>query len=120
MSGMKIFDMHIHIYPEKIAQKAAQSIGEFYGDERIHGAGTLEDCVARLDAAGISGFAAHSVALEPRHVDAINRFILSARDRCPNRLVPFAALHPDMENTAEAVEGMAVQGFRGFKVHPDM
>ena len=117
---MKIFDVHIHIYPEKIALKASQSIGEFYGGEQVHGTGTLEDCVSRLDAAGIACFAAHSVALQPRNVEAINRFILSARDRYPQRIVPFAALHPDIENLPAAVEDMAARGFRGFKVHPDM
>lgn len=117
---MKIFDVHIHIYPDKIAQKASQSIGDFYGGERIAGTGTLEDCISRLDAAGISGFAPHSVALFPRNIGAINRYILSVRDQYPDRAVPFAALHPDMENAAEAAADMAAQGFRGFKVHPDM
>ena len=117
---MKIFDVHIHIYPEKIALKASQSIGEFYGGEHVHGTGAPEDCVSRLDAAGITHFAAHSVAVQPRNVAAINRFILAARDLYPNRLAPFAALHPDMENISAAVEDMAKSGFCGFKLHPDM
>ena len=117
---MKIFDVHIHIYPEKIALKASRSIGDFYGGTDIHGTGTLEDCITRMDAAGIERFAAHSVALLPRNVEAINRFILSAQARYPERIVPFAAVHPDQENVTAAVESVARQGFRGFKIHPDM
>lgn len=117
---MKIFDIHVHIYPDKIAEKAAQSIGIFYDDYRIHGNGSVEDCIARLDAAGIRRFAAHSVALEPRHVAAINRFILSVQARYPDRVTPFAALHPDMDDLPRSVSALADQGFKGFKIHPDM
>ena len=30
---MKIIDFHAHIYPEKIASKAVESIGQFYNIE---------------------------------------------------------------------------------------
>ena len=38
---MKIFDVHAHIYPEKIALKAAKSIGDFYFGYPIAGTGCL-------------------------------------------------------------------------------
>lgn len=117
---MKIFDIHVHIYPDKIAEKAARSIGEFYGDCRIHGDGSVRDCLARMDEAGVVRFAAHSVALQPRNAAAINRFILSVQAEYPDRVTPFAALHPDMEDLPESVFALAAQGFKGFKIHPDM
>lgn len=117
---MKIFDIHIHIYPDKIARKATQSIGDFYGDYVPHGDGSLGDALARLDAAAISGFAAHSVAIRPENVAGINRYLLSVREECAGRMIPFAALHPDMENPFESAAAFAAQGFRGFKIHPDI
>lgn len=117
---MRIFDVHAHIYPDKIAEKAAQSIGAFYDGICMHGDGTLEDCLARMDAAGVERFAAHSVALTPHNVESINRFILEACARTAGRIVPFAALHPDMEDMQAAVDRIVAQGFRGVKIHPDM
>ena len=117
---MKIFDIHVHIFPDKIAHKAADSIGDFYDGIRMHGDGTLETALSMLDAAGVEKFAAHSVALSPHNVDRINEFIMSARAQHPDRIVPFAAIHPDMEDVQATVDSIVAQGFRGIKIHPDM
>ena len=95
---MKIFDVHVHIYPDKIAEKASASVGAFYDGIPMHGSGTLEDCLRQQDEAGFTRFAAHSVALTPHNVGSINRFILSAQAQQPERIVPFAAIHPEMED----------------------
>ena len=117
---MKIFDVHAHIYPEKIALKAAKSIGDFYFGYPIAGTGCREDCVARMDRAGIEKFAAHSVALTPHNVLSINRFILECHQKYPDRIVPFAAMHPDVPDPEAAVDEIVAAGFRGIKLHPDM
>ncbi len=117
---MKVFDIHVHIYPDKIAKKASKSIGDFYGGLAIRGDGSLADCIRRMDEGGVARFAAHSVALTPHNVESINSFILSARDQYPDRIVPFAAIHPDMEDVQAAVDGIVARGFRGVKVHPDI
>lgn len=117
---MKVFDIHVHIYPDKIALKAAESIGIFYDGIRMHGNGTLTDCLRQMDEGGVSRFAAHSVALTPHNVESINRFILEARAQAPERIVPFAAIHPEMEDMQATVERIVAQGFKGIKIHPDM
>ena len=117
---MKVFDIHVHIYPDSIARKAAWSIGDFYEGIYMHGDGTLADCMRQMDEAGVSCFAAHSVALNPHNVDRINSFIMEAYHQLPDRIIPFAAVHPDMEDMPGAVDRMVEQGFRGIKIHPDM
>lgn len=117
---MKIFDIHVHIYPDKIAEKASASIGIFYDGFPIQGAGSLKDCISRMDAAGVDMFAAHSVAMNPHNVESINRFIMEAYHQYPDRIVPFAALHPDMQDIPAAVDMLIEQGFRGVKIHPDI
>ncbi|MBQ3575767.1 MAG: amidohydrolase family protein [Clostridia bacterium] len=117
---MKVFDIHVHIYPEKVALKASESIGRFYDGIRMHGNGRLEDYLRMMDAAGVERFAAHSVALTPHNVDRINDFIMDSYRRYPDRIVPFAAIHPDMEDLPGAVDKMVKMGFRGIKIHPDM
>lgn len=117
---MKIFDIHVHIYPEKIAEKASKSIGDFYDGFEIHGNGTLDNYLSHADKMGIERFAAHSVAMTPHNAERINSFIMEAYKRVPDRLIPFAALHPDAENIGEEVDKLIAQGFRGVKIHPDI
>jgi len=117
---MKVFDIHVHIYPDKIAERASESIGVFYDGIRMHGDGSLHDCLRQMDEAGVERFAAHSVALTPHNVERINSFIMDAHRLHPDRIVPFAAIHPELENLPEAVDAMVEQGFKGIKIHPDM
>lgn len=117
---MRIFDVHVHIYPDKIAMKASESIGVFYDGIRMHGDGTLSDCLRQMDEAGVEKFAAHSVALTPHNVESINRFIMGAHALAPERILPFAAIHPDMEDMEATVKDIVEKGFRGIKIHPDM
>lgn len=117
---MRVFDVHVHIYPDRIAQKASRSIGDFYDGLPIHGDGTLADCIRRMDEGGVERFAAHSVALTPHNVASINAFVLEARERYPRRIVPFAAIHPDVADVQALVDELVAQGFRGAKVHPDI
>lgn len=117
---MRVFDIHVHIYPDKIAQKASASIGAFYDGIRMHGDGTLADCLRQMDEGGVERFAAHSVALTPHNVESINRFILSAHSQAPERIVPFAAIHPEMDDLEATVKDIVAQGFKGIKIHPDM
>lgn len=117
---MRAFDIHVHIYPDKIAAKALKSLYDFYDGMRAQGDGSLSDCIRRLDACGVERFAAHSVALSPHRAESINHFILEAWAQYPDRIVPFAALHPDMENLQTAVDDIIAKGFRGIKIHPDL
>ena len=89
-------DSHVHIYPDKIAAKAAKGIGKFY-DITIHHDGSITQMIAEENRAGVSRMIAHSVATTPTQVAHINEFIMSARDEYPDRIIPFAALHPDFQ-----------------------
>ena len=111
-------DSHVHIYPDKIAAKAAKGIGKFY-DITIHHDGSLTQMIVEEDKAGVSRMIAHSVATTPTQVAHINEFIMSARDTYPDRIIPFAALHPDTPDMENVLKGIVAAGFKGIKLHPD-
>ena len=114
-----IYDCHAHIYPQKIALKAAGAIGDFY-HVPMFGDGTADTLVEQGKAAGVSRFLVHSVATVPHQVASINRFILEETAKHPE-FIPFMTLHQDLseEEIDQAVgEGIA-NGFRGIKLHPD-
>lgn len=116
---MNIIDIHTHIFPEKIAKKASHAVGVFYDIPMRHD-GSVGTALKELDRAGIGRFAAHSVATTPAQVKSINRFILETRDLHPERVIPFAALHPDAEDIPGIVAEAIAGGFKGIKIHPDI
>jgi predicted TIM-barrel fold metal-dependent hydrolase len=116
---MRIIDIHTHIFPDRIAQKAARSVGKFY-DMPARCDGSLAGALREMDRAGVGRFAVHSVATAPAQVASINAFLLGLRGEHPDRILPFAAMHPDMPDLDRAVDEIVAQGFYGVKIHPDI
>lgn len=114
-----IYDCHAHIYPQKIAIKAATAIGDFYHTP-MYGDGTPDMLVEQGKAAGISRFLVHSVATVPHQVASINRFILGEVEKHPE-FIPFMTLHQDLtaDEIEQEVEWAIQNGFKGIKLHPD-
>ncbi len=114
-----ITDIHCHVFPDRIARKAALSIGEFYGIPMQHD-GTLDAMLALEDAAGIGRTCIHSVAVTPHSMSSINRFIAECVGAHPGRLTGFGAIHPDCGDLYAVMEEVKALGLKGFKIHPDM
>jgi predicted TIM-barrel fold metal-dependent hydrolase len=114
---MKIVDVHCHIYPEKVASKAVESVGRFYGVE-MQGLGTVGDLLSRQEQAGVSASIVHSVALREGTVQSINDFI-AEQIRLHPSLIGFATMHQEFEDMEAEVERCISLGLRGFKLHPD-
>ena len=116
---MLVIDAHAHIFQDRAAAFAVRGITRFY-QLTCHGDGRAESLIADGEAAGVDRFVVHAVATTPGQVRSINDFILSARDRWPERIIPFAALHPDLPGLEEKIDEIVEAGFYGVKLHPDM
>ena len=115
---MRVADVHVHIYPNKIAQKATQSIGEFYNIPMAESDGTVARLQRRMQDAEIQRCVVHSVAVRPGTVHSINDFIAATCSEHPE-LVGFMTLHQDTEDMAAEIERACNMGLRGIKLHPD-
>jgi len=114
-----IIDSHAHIYPDKIAHKAARSIGDFY-DIDMDLDGTVDMLLKVGDEAGVDKFLVHSVATTPHQVRSINSFIAKSVSEHPDRFIGFATLHPDCgDEIPEIVDEAISLGLDGIKLHPD-
>ena len=116
-----VIDIHAHVYPEKIAIRAAESIGEFYGVPMRH-PGSVPALLQAMDQGGIDRALIHSVALSPARAATINDFISGQVALHPDRLTGYATLHPDMteaEVDAELTRALGL-GLKGVKLHNDM
>ncbi len=116
---MEIINAHVHVYPDKIAIKAAQSIGAFYNAPIRHN-GTMEDLLKENKENNIDRCLIHSVATTTHQVQSINNFIYSQMQE-HKEFIGFMALHPDMEKheVEEEVSKCIELGFKGVKLHPD-
>lgn len=116
---MKIIDIHAHIYPDNIAQKAADSVKEFYegiGDRSMNG--TEGMLMERGRKVGIERFVALPVAIRPDRVAGINDYIYQRSQENP-ALIPFATVHAAMEGLTDEAERVIALGVKGIKMHPD-
>ena len=114
---MKIIDFHAHIYPEKIAEKAVKSIGDFY-NINMTGSGTSEELIKGGSAAGVTNYVVHSVAVTENTVVAINNFIASEIKK-HNEFYGFGTMHAGFEDKIGETERMLSLGLQGIKIHPD-
>jgi len=117
---MEIIDAHAHIYPEKIAAKATDTIGLFYDIKMEMPAGTAERLIEDGSRAGITRYVVHSVATTAHQVRSINDFIKREIDAHPE-FIGFITLHQDLtcEEIEKEVEWAIENGFHGIKLHPD-
>ena len=120
MKEFKIIDSHCHIYPEKIAAKATDTIGIFYDIKMEMPAGTAERLIEQGSRAGICRYVVHSVATTAHQVRSINEFIKRECELHPE-FIGFITLHQDLsyEEIVSEVDFAVANNFRGIKLHPD-
>ena len=82
--------------------------------------GTLGQLMAHGEAAGISRFLVHSVAVTPSRVHSINDYLMRVSAGHPDRLIGFGTLHPEYEDVPGELDRIKAGGLRGIKLHPDI
>lgn len=113
----QIIDFHAHIYPEKIAQKASQTIGEFY-DIPMRYSGSPEELITSGNKINVEKYIVHSTATKPQQVESINNFIIGECEKY-SQFIGFGTIHPDYENFEKELEKIKNAGLKGIKLHPD-
>lgn len=115
---MQITDIHAHIFPDRLAEKAAQSIGGFYGAAEVYCAASVDNLLREEQRAGIGRCVVSSSAVTPHQVRGINDFIAAAAAAHPE-FIGFGSIYPGMEGYEEELDRMVGLGLRGLKIHPD-
>ena len=115
----RVIDAHCHIYPAKIAAKAVNAIGNFYGIEMSED-GTADSLIKEGSAVGVERYVVHSTATTVHQVSSINEYIFGEMTAHPE-FVGFMTLHNEMEDAAieEEVDLAISRGMKGVKLHPD-
>mgnify|MGYP003294087814 CR=1 FL=1 len=118
----KIFDIHTHIYPDAISERAVTALGNFY-DFVPQGKGCYSDMTAHDKNYNISGFLVFSVATNAHQVRRVNEFLASTCKQAINdgfNTVAFGGLHQDCEDMKAEIDYALSLGLKGIKIHPDI
>lgn len=117
---MKIFDTHVHIFPDKIASKASVNIGKFY-DLAMEYDGSVTKELELVEENHVDKCLVQSVATTASQVTHINDFIAKAVNEHSDKFVGFCSLHPDLtkEKIEAEVDRIISLGLKGIKLHPD-
>lgn len=114
----KAINAHCHIYPAKVARRAVEGIGGFYGI-KIGSNGMTSDLIKDGEAAGVVHYLVQSVATSPLQVRSINEFIASEVEAHKGLMTGFGTLHPGSEDLEGDIEQLMELGLKGVKLHPD-
>ena len=114
---MKITDVHAHVFPDKLADKAAHSIGDFYG-AASYCAASVENLLREEQKAGIGRCVISNSAVTPHQVHDVNTFLAAAAASHPS-FVGFGSIYPGMDGFEEELDRIVSLGLRGLKIHPD-
>lgn len=112
---MNIIDTHAHVFPDKVAQKAAQGIADFYG-LGLSFNGTVEQLKRSMLEGGVASTVICSVATTPHQVKAANDYAASIMG---DGIYSMGTMHPDFPEPEEEIARMKSLGLLGMKLHPD-
>ena len=97
-------DVHTHVWPDRIADVVLDNLVDLLGIPAI-GLNTVDSLKAHMRASGVDKSVVLGVVDRPDQVTRANDWLISIQDEM---LVPFGAMHPDLED--KAAEGPAVAG----------
>ena len=116
-----IIDFHTHVFPEKIAARAIESLKAGMVEQHgfaydAYSDGTPQGLINSMNAEGIDISVMMPIATKPSQAESINRF---AASHASERLVAFGTVHPAQEDWEKTLESLAADGRKGIKLHPE-
>ncbi len=110
----KIVDFHAHAFHDKIAEKAAKNLEEYY-DIPLAGNGRFYVVTDSMKENGIDKLVVHATATKSEQVEVINNYVASLLS---DNILGFGTLHQDYENFEQELVRLKSLGLRGVKFHP--
>lgn len=111
----RIFDFHVHAFPDAIADKATVNLGNFYNFV-VQCGGKMSDLKAHAKEAGVECILLHATATAPKQVRSVNDFVAA---NTGDGVYGFGTMHPDYDDIEGEVDRIISLGLKGIKLHPD-
>lgn len=115
MKGRKIFDVHAHSFPEKIAGKVVEQLKDYY-KVPVPGVGTIDALKEYAKENGVTHLLTFATATKASQVENINTTIAS---QIGDGVFGFGTMHPEYENIDAELSRIQALGLLGIKLHPE-
>ncbi|OPZ27390.1 MAG: Amidohydrolase [Lentisphaerae bacterium ADurb.BinA184] len=112
---MKCFDIHVHIFPDKIAARTVEMLGSHAKIAPTYD-GSRAGLVASMERAGLAGALNCPIATKKEQVVSINEWA-AAQNRWP--VLSLGTIHPDTPEPAAVLASLKARGLPGIKLHPE-
>ena len=109
-------DVHTHIWPDKIADIVLEAMAHDFKYDPVAPA-TLDGIKSHMRDSGVDKSIVLGVVERADQVRRANDWLIEIQDEM---LVPFGAIHPDMEDKPAEVRRLRASGVKGIKLHPVM
>lgn len=113
----KITDVHVHIFPDSVAQRATDNIGKYYNIE-MECNGTVSMLLEKAEGLNIEHFCISSAATNPDHVRKGNDLVLN-KAKENGVFVPLCSIHPKAPDMEQELHYIKENGGKGLKLHAD-
>lgn len=113
---MQVFDIHTHIFPDTIAEKAVKNLSAYY-NVPMACKGTHEDFTKTMkEAEVIKKCLVFATATTAHQVESVNNFVAGIIN---DDIYGFGSIHPDYEEIEKEIDRLLSLGLRGIKIHSD-
>ncbi len=112
---MRIFDIHTHVFPDAIAARTVEMLGEKAGIEPVYD-GARAGLIQQMRSAGIKAALNCPIATRPEQVSSINRW---AAENNTAPVYSLGTVHPETEDKAGVLASVEANGLPGIKLHPE-
>lgn len=112
-----IIDFHTHVFPDKIACKALNSLSAACGGiYKPVSDGTVRGLVSRMDEWHIDVSVIQPVVTKGSQLPHANEWAAAAAS---GRIAAFGGIYPHSENWKQEIDRIASLGLKGIKFHPE-
>mgnify|MGYP000665664456 CR=1 FL=1 len=112
---MPVFDSHIHIFPDKIAEKTVEHLADVSDVTPAYN-GTRQGLIKCMQNSGIDGALNCPIATKPDQVESINDWAVK-QNSWP--LLSLGTIHPDTDDKGKVLEEVKGRGMQGIKMPPE-
>ena len=113
-----VIDFHTHIFPEKIAGRAFETLSinaKAAGYKPVHNL-TKQGLIECMDKFGVDKAVVCPVATKPTQSEKNLEWGITIND---DRIISIAGIFPDSESWKKNVDNAVAMGYKGIKLHPE-
>ncbi len=115
-----IVDVHVHAFPDKVAEKAIETLSATYGVQCFSD-GKISSLISNMRFHNIDVSVIQPVSTDPKQVISINTWIAGLNKnevKENNTIIGFGTIHPKFDGYKEEIHRMKEIGIKGVKFQP--